>query len=225
MYTLQSDILTKELAEGSTSSVEEALLAKQAEGSFSSKIDVRELVRELADSRTCVGNAHQLSLKFAEQTSKDDFYLLHDMHEFSTLERRNGCGRINPTYFRERYISSYDHPRSPPSIPTVTSLEFAGKKGAGLPERSTCISEKTLRMCYFKEEVRARNFPNYHGINYLSTIKSLAPWHYRDCRFLDAFRRDFEAFIKVNEVKPETFKIHYEGEGDEPFQWIIPKEK
>jgi hypothetical protein len=216
---LQPDILTKGIAEGSISSVEEALLVKQTEGSLSSFVDAHQLARKLADSRTCVGNAHQLSLKFAEQTSKDDFYLLDDIDEFSTLQSRNGCGRIK---FSSRYD---DCPRSPPSIPTVTSLEFAGKKGAGLPERSTCISEKTLRMCYFKEEVRARNFPNYHGINYLSTIKSLAPWHYRDCRFLDAFRRDFEAFIKANEVKPETFKIDGEGECNVPFSWLIPKEK
>ncbi|MCG8624024.1 MAG: hypothetical protein MJE68_18790 [Proteobacteria bacterium] len=186
---------------------------------LSRHLNAHDLAPKLNNS--CVGYAHQLSLKFAEQTSKDYFYLLHDKDEFNTLGGRNGCTRCITS--RQFSLPSF----SLPSLPTVTSLEFAGKKGTGLPEGKICVSEKILRMCYFKEEMRARNFPDYHGINYLRTI-SLArelEGQCNDCHFLRDFRRDFDAFIKVNEVKPETFKVYREKEGDEPFKWIIPKDK
>ena len=208
------DTVIKALAEGSISSTEEAIQAAKAEGLLSRHLNAHYLAPKLNNSR--VGYAHQLSLKFAEQTSKDYFYLLHDKDEFNTLKRRNGCTRC--IISRQISLPSF----SLPSLPTVTSLEFAGKKGTGLPEGKICVSEKILRMCYFKEEMRARNFPDYHGINYLRTI-SLAQeleGHCNDCHFLCDFRRDFDAFIKVNEVKPETFKVDGEMEGNEPFQWI-----
>ena len=219
------DTVIKALAEGSISSTEEAIQAAQAEGLLSRHLNAHDLAPELNNS--CVGYAHQLSLKFAEQTSKDYFYLLHDEDEFNTLEGRNGCTRCISHLYEARGLSGRRIGLSLPSLPTVTSLEFAGKKGTGLPEGKICVSEKILRMCYFKEEMRARNFPDYHGINYLRTI-SLArelEGHCNDCHFLRDFRRDFDAFIKVNEVKPETFKVYGEKEGDEPFKWTMPKDK
>jgi hypothetical protein len=232
------DILAKALAEGSISSIEESISsikeALLAEGSVSWSNSARELALQFASSS--VGYAHQLSLKFAEQTSKDYFYLLHDKDEFETLKSRNGCRPIKVylrdyrDYLRDSSVIWKWNSKFGYTLPTVTSLEFAGKHRIGLPEDSICVSEKTLRMCYFKEEVRARNFPGYHGVNYLSTITISLVNAYPGLKIMSpsvpnslSFQRDFEAFIKVTEVNPETFKIN--GESDEPFKWIIPKEQ